>query len=145
MIVGQPWFPMFPVIVGENAMGRRMPRIGPEDLLGPLEPFVLVAVFHHPLGNLESCTHVLRVFQDHVPELNNLVVLLAQPRRDFELSPRLDMIARHLERLSIRITNLVVVALDLAQEFESLTGLLNPPQPQVNLAKLLEYLRVAQD
>ena len=58
-----------------------MPRICAEDLLGPLEPFVLVPVFHHPFGDLESRIEVARVLQHRVPELNDLVVLFPQAGR----------------------------------------------------------------
>ncbi len=65
-----------------------MPGIGSQDLLRPLEPLILVPVFHHPLGDLESRIEIARVFEHRVPELNDLVVLLPQAYRLFELFPR---------------------------------------------------------
>ena len=124
MIVGQPGLTVLPVVVGEHAVGRRMPRVGPQDLLGPLEPFVFVPVFHHPLGDLETRIEVARVFEHRVPELNDLVVLFAQPCCLLELLPRLVSIAGELERLGVRVANFVVERLDLAQELEPLARLL---------------------
>ena len=40
-----------------------MPGVCAEDFLGPFEPFLFVAVFQHPSGDLEASIEITRVFE----------------------------------------------------------------------------------
>ena len=78
-----------------------MSRVGTKEFLGPLEPLLRVAVFHHPPGDLEASGKIAGVFEHLVSKLDDLIVLLAQPRSGGELSPRLFLITGKLERLGV--------------------------------------------
>ena len=76
------------VIVGQDPVDAAVVGVGAEDLPGPLEPLVGVAVLEHPPGDHQARGQILGVLDDVEAELDDLVVLLAELGRPRGLGAR---------------------------------------------------------